>query len=264
MEKNELIQLAEQFYQQAFSANSYFLIHQQYKENHKNNFSEIQISSAFYSITHNAIIEALIITLAKIYDKNQSSMNIRQLLEECKSNMTFFPERTEIISIDGQEHILEVIGQHTVKQGEEWYFTKEIESNNQISSALGIKNAPVIVEMKKDEYFNFYVKKFSSLNAKMENLRIQRNKVYAHNDKDSILDIDAVIEQNPLDLDDIQMLIEYALEVSKFIIASLTGVLRADKYVNINDWKNTLMLVQIGEKYKEYEIKERMQSQVKQ
>lgn len=260
MEKEKLIYLVEQFYQEALSANSYYSILQQYAEYQKKHLTEMQVSPAFYTITHNALVEALFMNLAKIYDLQKDAINIRQLLEKCENNIGFFPEYEITIPIDGEERIETVLDQHTVKQNEEWYFKEEVEKQNKFAEALGLQGTPVVVKLTIEQYFDFYYKKFCSLNPKIENLRVQRNKIYAHNDRESIFDIDTVIKKNPLNMVDIQVLIEYALEVSRFLLGRLTRILKPDKYGNIDDWGNTLRLVQIGEKYRDTEMKARMQT----
>lgn len=260
MEKEKLIYLVEQFYQESLSANSYYSILQQYAENQKKHLKEMQVSPAFYTITHNALVEALFVNLAKIYDLQKDAINIRQLLEKCKNNIEFFPEFEINIPIDGKEHIETVMDQHTVKQNEEWYFKDEVKKQKKFAEALGLQETPVVVGLTIEQYFDFYDKKFCSLSSIIENLRIQRNKIYVHNDRESIFDIDAVIKTNPLNMADIRILIEYALEVSRFLLGRLTRILKPDKYGNIDDWGNTLWLVQIGEKYRDTEIKSRMQT----
>lgn len=264
MEKEKLIYLVEQFYQEALSANSYYLILQQYAENQKKHLTEMQASPAFYTITHNALIEALFMNLAKIYDLQKDAIDIRQLLEKCKKNIEFFPEYEINIPTDGEERIETLLDQHTVKQNEEWYFKDEVETQNKFAEALGLQGTPVVVKLTIEQYFDFYDKKFCSLNPKIKNLRVQRNKIYAHNDSESIFDIDAVIKKNPLNMADIRVLIEYALEVSRFLLGRLTRILKPDKYGNIDDLGNTLRLVQIGEKYRDAEMKARMQTLMEQ
>lgn len=86
----------------------------------------------------------------------------------------------------------------------------------------------------------------------------QRNKTYAHNDKKSLDNIEKVISEFAINGNDIDSFISFALEFCKFIIVLLTGVNKADKPVNINDWEGTLNLVRLGYKYKDIEIAQSM------
>lgn len=260
MEKEKLISLVEYFYQEAFNANSYYLILQQYLENRKKHHTEMQASPAFYAITYNALIEALFMNLAKIYDQQKGAIDIRQLLEICKKNIGFFPEYEINIPIDGEEHTETLLDQHIVKQNEKWYFKDEVETQNRISEALGFPGTPVVVNLTIEQYFDFFNKKICSLNPKIENLRVQRNKIYAHNDSNSIFDIDAVIKKNPLNMADIRVLIECAIDISIFLLGRLTHIKNPEKYGNIDDLENTLQLVQIGKKYQDIEIQAKIQT----
>ena len=70
-------------------------------------------------------------------------------------------------------------------------------------------------------------------------------------------------EKNPVTYPDIQELIEFALDCTRLILGTLTGVNRAEKYGNIDDLKGTLMLTRLGLKYQDYEMKQRHQQNLK-
>lgn len=86
-------------------------------------------------------------------------------------------------------------------------------------------------------------KRFCSLSKKQENIRVQRNKIYAHNDEKHILAEEKVWDKNPVTYPDIQELIDFALDCTRLILGALTGVSRAVSYGNIDDMEGTLMLV---------------------
>ena len=58
MEKEKLIKIAKKLHQEAFDANAYYLIMQQYKECHSRYINELNISPAFYSVVYEALQKA--------------------------------------------------------------------------------------------------------------------------------------------------------------------------------------------------------------
>ena len=254
-DKQELTKCVEAFFREAFSANQYYLILQQYNELGKEYLSEIKVSSAFYCVVYNSLIEALLMNLAKMYDKNKGSIDIGNLVKMCESNMQLFPENKVDLSIGEEKTEVTFFSQYSVKKCDEWYFRKNekykevIEFNRQFSNS-----EDVIVQISIKDRFDFYNKKFNSLSKKIKNLRIQRNKIYAHNDKDSFWDPQTVISQNPLNMEDIKELIDYALEISIFLLGKLTNIHHLNEYVNIDDWRSTLSFVRLGKEYQRIKV----------
>lgn len=257
MNKEEIIKLANDFWQESFEANLYYSIIKQYGENYKKYYYEIRCSSAFYSITHKALQEALFMKLSKLYDKSDRAINIKYLLKECKDNIILFPECRVIeeIDIDGVKRIIKHSFQHQIKPNEECYFKEEVESQKQIQKLIGLdETIPIIIDITAQGYIDLYEKKYHALSPKISNLITQRNKIYAHHDKEVCFNIENVISKNPIHYNDIKELIEYALDVSRFVIGFLDDINKPEQCVNINDWEGTLRLVQVGNKYKDVEV----------
>lgn len=261
MDKDELIKLAEELYQEAFDANAYFLIMQQYEQNFKKYETEMQMSSAFYQVVYDALQKACFMEIAKLYDKSDKVFSIGLLIKQCKDNISIFSEYRNTIEyeVDGQKHIFSVPYQHYIKPAEECFFKKEVQSQRELYKILNNSpkdSIPVSVNLKFSEFLEFYYKRFCSLSKKQENIRVQRNKIYAHNDKEKILNLNEIMEKNPIYYNDIQELIEFALDVTKLVISSLTGDCKANQYCNIDDWKNTLILTRKGIKYEDCQKKQ--------
>ncbi|WP_257140523.1 hypothetical protein [Bacillus wiedmannii] len=70
--------------------------------------------------------------------------------------------------------------------------------------------------------------------------------------------MDKLIEENPLRKEQIKQFVDFSLELSQAAIVYLTGTLKASSVANISDLKNTLMLVRIGNEYKETYISEKL------
>lgn len=258
MDKEQLIKLAEELYQEAFDANAYFFIMQQYGKMKKEYLPEMSLSSAFYSVVYEALQKACFIELAKLYDRTNGAYSIGTMLNCCKENLSFFSKYRDTVEIkdDGKRYTFSVPYQHSLKPAEECFFKEEVHAQRNIYKIFDISSAntaPVTVDLTFSQFLELYQKRYSSLSKKRENMSEQRNKIYAHNDKKGIFNQEEVLEKNPLFYTDMQMLIEFALDTTGLIVGALTGVCKAKSYANINDWEGTLMLVRLGLKYQDYD-----------
>ena len=260
--KDKLLKLAEELFREAFDANSYFLIMKQYGKYSEKYKAEMDLSPAFYNIVYNALLVACFMELAKLYDKTGGVFTIGSLLKNCKENISLFPEYRAVTEIEaeGEKYTLQIPYQHELKPDEERFFEEQVRSQRDILKLFNLeytRETPVVVDLKFSEYLSLYQKKFSALSKKQENIRIQRNKLYAHNDSSRLLEED-ISTQAPIHYSDIQELIDFALSVTQLIVACLTDVYKARQYTNIDDWECTLMLAQLGLKYQDYDLKQQM------
>ena len=222
----------------------------------------MDLSPAFYNIVYNALQVACFMELAKLYDKTGGVFTIGSLLKDCQANISLFPEYRAIkeIEVDGEKYTFQIPYQHELKPDEERFFEEQVQSQRgilKLFDAEHTRETPVVVDLKFFEYLSLYQIKFNSLSKKQKNIRIQRNKLYAHNDS-SRLSGEDISTRAPIHYSDIQELIDFALSVTQLIIACLTDVYKARQYTNINDWEGTLMLAQLGLKYQDYDIKQQM------
>jgi hypothetical protein len=262
LEKDELIKLAQGLHQEAFAANAYFTIMQQYKENRTEYSQEMQLSPAFYSIIYQALQKACFMEIAKLYDKTQRVVNVGSLIQSCKENLSLFPEYRQNIEYeeDGRKYTFQIPYQHHLKPTEECFFKEKVQSQREVLRIFDVPSAdtiPIQVDLTFQELLELYQKRFRSLSKMQENIRMQRNKIYAHNDKESLLDEDIVTKNNPVFYKDIQELIDFALDITQMILGILTNKIQARKYSNVDDWTGTLMLARLGLKYQEYDREQR-------
>ena len=176
--------------------------------------------------------------------------------------MDLFPEYRDIVTIkeDGREYSFQVPYQHHLKPTEECFYENEVKSQREILKLFDtpdFEKVPVRVNLTFSEFLELYQKRFCSLSKKQENIRVQRNKIYAHNDEKHILAEENVWDKNPVTYPDIQELIDFALDCTRLILGALTGVSRAVSYGNIDDMEGTLMLAKLGLKYQDYEMEQR-------
>lgn len=116
MEKDDIINLAQGLYQQAFDANCIFSMICQYKDAEKNYKDVLGYFPAFYSITYNSMLKACFMELAKLYDNTLTS--IGGLLRVCAEDVSVFPKYHKTIEyeIDGEKYTSEVPYQHNLKK----------------------------------------------------------------------------------------------------------------------------------------------------
>ena len=224
--------------------------------------NEMNLSPAFYQVVYGALQKACFMEIAKLYDKTKDVVSVGLLLKYCRDNLDLFPEYRDIVTIkeDGREYSFQVPYQHHLKPTEECFYENEVKSQREILKLFDtpdFEKIPVRVNLTFSEFLELYQKRFCSLSKKQENIRVQRNKIYAHNDEKHILTEEKVWDKNPVTYPDIQELIDFALDCTRLILGALTGVSRAVSYGNIDDMEGTLMLAKLGLKYQDYEMEQR-------
>lgn len=212
MTEEQILELAEEIYQQSFEANTFYEIMMQIEREQVEYFDEIRVSSAFYSYIYNSLVVSTFAVVSKLYDKttHRNVISVKKLLDRCMEYKNF---STEFI--------------------------------------LGGPTPEAFFKSKKQEYERF------EKNNSLESLYTQRDNIYSHNTKQAMRNMDKLIEENPLKREQIKQFIDFSLELSRFVIVNLTGTLKAASPSNISDLKYTLMLVRLGNEYKDtYNSKE--------
>lgn len=261
MDKDTLIRIAEELHQGAFDANAYYLILQQYRKNQREYAEEMKMSPAFYQTIHGALMKACFMEIAKLYDSSNGVVSIGTLLAKCAKNQDLFPTYRETMTVehDGTAFSYQIPYQHQLKPEEERFFKDQVESDRKLFAMFDIPdaaNAPVRVDLTFPEFLALYQKRFNALSKKRENIRMQRNKLYAHNDEQRILSKENPTDRHPIFYPDVQEMIAFALDCTGLILGVLTDVTRATQYSNIDDWEGTLMLARLGLKYQEYDFQQ--------
>ncbi len=263
MKKDELIKLAKNLMTETMYARSYKDILDQYKKNSTPYNQEINFSPAFYGISKMALFEALSIRLARLYDRDKKSAGLGFLMEQAEAHTDFFPkDRGEfIVESDGKEYRSPIPLHHTLREYEKCYFKEKVAREEALLSLFSDPNSEplhnVTIEVSIEELFNLFHKRFASIQAVCKNLREQRNKIYAHNDKDVNFDAEAVYQNNPLSFEDIDILLEFAEDYTAFCYEYLSGDYASLRIKNIDDWKYTLEYVKKGIAQQKREWKEK-------
>lgn len=262
MEKKELILLTKNLMMEALYARSYKDILDQYKKNRTSYKQEISLSPAFYGISEMALVEALAIRLARLYDADEKSIGLRFLMKQAEENTAFFPkDRGEhIVKTDGEEYKFIVPLKHTLRECEKYYFKDKIKKKESFSTLFSdVKDNPtegITIEVSIEELFDMYHKRFASIQTVCKNLIEQRNKIYAHNDKKINFNFNTVYQKNPMSSRDIDILLAFAEDYTAFCYEYLTGNYASLEFKNIDDWENTLVFAKKGMDSQKREWKE--------
>lgn len=248
MSKEELCHLADNLFSQAVDANSYRCVLKQYGKNVKSYKEEMECSMAFYNIIYRALANSLVLLLSRIYDQNGNSLTIHNLLNGMKEMTVddLAPQvREDLDFCDGKF-------QHQLKPIEEGLYEKEVQEQQRICEMFGYKYTHTLISISLAEYVSLYQTRFRKLkkNPAIRNLIEQRNRIIAHNDAVTNFDFKKITEDFPISNDDVEFLLDFAIDCTQFVRTMLTGVHTIPEYVNIDDWENSLELIRIGMKYK--------------
>ena len=251
MDKDTLIKFVEELYWEAFNANSYLLIMQQYRYFGTKYKDVMRLSPAFYQTIYDALQKACFMEIAKLFDKSKDTLSIGSLLIICKENLSLFPQYRTTVTVEdnGNTYTFPVPYKHHLKPQEERFFKDQVQ--NQLFDDQLSKDISVQIDLTFSQFIELYQKRFCSLSKKQKHIQVQRNKIFAHNDEQRILDTNNVYEKNPVFLCDLQELTEFALDVTRLILGSLTDICRATSCSNIGDWEATLILAQLGMKQRD-------------
>lgn len=261
MKKESLIKLAKKLHQEAFDANGYFLIMEQYQKLQEEYSKEINISPAFYQTVYSSLVEACFMKIAKLYDKSGDAVTIGSLLKECQNNLSLFPKypAPETIEVDGDKVTIQNLYWHWLKPEEECLCKKYVAKQRKLLKKCGIpsyETTPIKVELTFSQLLIHYQERYCSFSKKIGNIRKCRNKKYAHNDEKQFMGLENVIEKNPIFYTDLRNLIDFALDCTDLILVTLTDIGRARNLLHIDDWENTLKLVRHGIQYQDSKWKQ--------
>lgn len=188
-------------------ANGYFHILQQFMENKGKYSAQMGISTAFYHFTFNAYALATFSEISRIYDKN-SNTNFFMLIEKCNNNLGLLLK----IRVENLKHNKE---------------NKKIDQEYL------------------EQRFERLTRTIDELNPLFDNLKSQRDKIYAHNDSKSIDSIENVIKKHPISMQDMKQLVNCTTETLDWIYNVMAQRHLEPLPKNINDWKETLSRVKL-------------------
>ena len=239
--------IAENLFEEAVSAKSYLQIIEQFRENVDKYNEEMNYSTAFYNVIYNSLVESLFLKLFKLYDRDAKSLTIHSVFNEMK----------KIDENELDDYVLKKYIEngnkftHPLNLEEEVYFTEEVNRVKNLCNNAGVKYTHTTIDINLHELVNLYAKRFRTLKKANENLVQRRNKIGAHNDAKTNFGYKKINEEFPLSDNEIDKLVEFAIEFLQFCVEVLTGIHKVPEYLNINDWGKTLNLVRDGRSYRE-------------
>lgn len=94
MTEEQLLELAEEIYQQSFEANNFYEIMMQIEREKVEFFDEIRVSSAFYSYIYNSLVVSTFAVVSKLYDntEHRNAISVKKFLDQCMEYKNFSTE----------------------------------------------------------------------------------------------------------------------------------------------------------------------------
>ena len=112
LNRDEVVHLATNLYEEAFWANSYWKLLQQIHNQVGTYYEEINVSPCFYNIVYNALVKSMLMELAKLYDTD--GISLYDLLTAIK------PSDNDMFNLINDSPI-----KHRVSDFDSWYFKNE-------------------------------------------------------------------------------------------------------------------------------------------
>lgn len=219
MTKEELEAKIESYCSRITYLNDCFELHKLMISNQKENLSVINEFPAFYQLAEKSFIHVCIIELAKLYDYG-SEAGLEKLINICEANQNLFLKKFHNAIIDCE--------------------TDEIG-----------RSYDILVDIKKD--INDARNKIENIKEIILNLKGQRDKFYAHLDKQYQKNPSSLITDYPLNYGDIKELIKTATIICNTFYQDLCRTAHACQTSNWDDINNVFKMVK---EYKEIKNKE--------
>ena len=248
----ELKEFFEQLYDRAFYAKVYLQHIRMFETNFRKYPEEMDCSPKFYNVVYSALMKSLVIEVAKIFDNENSkrkSLCIKHLLSVCENEVgsgKLIPEIREFrYTEDGP---LQMYPYRKVVEDPSEKLLKNCFGDFKIIESLA-KDGNYYIWVGGTDYYRYLKEKYNSFSKQIDYLREQRNKIYAHTDLNVKKEIDNFIQHNPLELSDLEGLINYTFEICNFVSQGVSNTFYCDTDY-YSDWENTLAHVRAGKQYK--------------
>ena len=139
-------------------------------------------SEVFWYLTENALKDACLLNLCRIYDQNSHSLNLVNLLHTIKANLHFFSEAD---------------------------FRKRLFGNAFVDALTPNERIPKMEELERD----IETVTASQENKLVKKLMIWRNNIITHHNAQLPLGKNQILEDNPLIETEIQLLLKHSLNI---------------------------------------------------
>lgn len=258
-DKDYILKCCEGIYSEAFDANACIKILLQIGAYHRSGYKGTDCSPVFYYTVCSAMIRASIMDIARIYDEDSRSISLSNVNNYCNKYAASFPDFTtcKYEATDGTVDIekypleYELTSEEIASEKSGTTLYEKIHEAQTLRQSCELKPSETLkLSVSAKEIFGLYGKRISRAESIINRVSTQRNKRYAHNDKDIAFDYDSLIKQNLVTFDEMSQLTDLALDYTITVIELLTGERKAREYYNLDDLSNTLELVRLGREYR--------------
>lgn len=186
MTKEVLKERIESYLSRITYLNDCFELYKLMIRSRKQHFSEIDEFPAFYMLANKSFLYVCIIELAKLYERSEKSTGLQKLINVCDANRNLFLKKSCENIIGGM--------------------TGELDERRDVKK-----------DISKD--INDAQNELNGLSSIINKLKAQRDKFYAHLDKEYQDNIDGLISDYPLNYSEIKELIDTATSIcNKFYV----------------------------------------------
>ena len=217
MDKETIIKIVDKILVEIAFLNSSVTIYKiiyDYSINEKYKKIYEEISPLFFSFTSDIYRYRILMGIGRLYDRNNDTYSLYEIINICEQNKKIFPTERK------REFI------NAVNEKDEIIYKYDIES--------------VLNEAKS---------KMNYCSKQIENLRILRNKSYAHNDKKYFNNQIELIEKYTFDWEDGDKLLKTAGEICNDILLILKNETVHTEYLYSDDLEKLLRKARVGELY---------------
>jgi hypothetical protein len=188
---------------------------------------EISQSTTFWWLTMQALKEAYLTRLCRIFDQHSQSLNLVNLLDTLKANLHFFRES---------------------------HFRERLKDNAFVNSLAEGVRVPSIEELQTDI-------RFASLNNQLvSKLMLWRGNIHAHTGAKVVLGKAAAVEANKIEEEEIEILLDQCFSMLNKYMNMYKAASWSRQVVGHDDYLSLFRFMRLGlEKY-EYDIEKEIDS----
>lgn len=238
-----------ELYDQTFIANSRKTILSDLSTHWDQFKGALKSTPFFFSNIYLSLQDALFMDLARLYERGQRHhpvVSLYSLVSHAKESVQLLTEklckdRHPIRQVNNQFTI-----NHKLSRFEERFYQPEVDFQRRIEESFSLCARPVFVSISLVDLFELYSKVLKSTSRIQENLREQRNHIYAHNHPDMIINGTDYFQKNPIFLQNINDLIDISYDITIPLIAYLTKINKPREAVNSDDTLIALQTLQTG------------------
>ena len=174
---------------------------------------ELSQSNTFWSLTLDALRDARLTRLCRVYDQESKSLNLVNLLDTIKANLHLF---------------------------EEHYFRERLQDNAFVDSLAQTGRVPPIAQLDEDIEFS------SCRNPLVKKLMIWRNNIVAHRGAKVALGNDQILADNPLSQPEMEQLLDRSFEIFNRYSSLYRASTWSRQIIGHDDYKSLLEFLSLG------------------